>query len=139
MTKTNKRLLYILPAFLFILNEAIRSFIRPIYGQKKYGLINEILGWLPNLIAGLSILSLSIAAILLLEDIKEEKIAHKIKIILLIGMCLITLGGLILHEITQKNTGLYYDSHDILATFAGVALGSLLYYFVFLRESVTSV
>lgn len=135
MTKTKKRLFYILPAFIFILNEAIRTYIRPVYGQKKYGLLSEILGWLPNLLAGLGILSLGISLILLLQDIKDETIAKKTKLFLLIVISFASLTGLILHEITQKGTGLYYDLQDILASIAGVGLGCILYYFVLLREN----
>lgn len=134
MTKTKERLFYFLPPLIFISNELIRSHIRPIYGQKKYGIWSEILGWLPNFLAGFGILALGIGILLFSQNISDKKMLRKTRIVALIAISIIALSGLILHEITQKDTGLYYDTQDISATVGGVLLGVVLYYFMLLRK-----
>ena len=134
MAKTKERLFYFLPPLLFLTNEAVRTYIRPIYGQKKYGIWSEILGWLPNFLAGLGIMALGIGMVLFSQSISDKTVPKKTKTIILIALTAIALTGLILHEITQKGTGLYYDNQDIFATIAGVFLGVVLYYLVLLRN-----
>lgn len=136
MTKTATRIFYVIPTLIFIINEGIRTYIRPIYGQKKYGLISEILGWLPNFLAGLGLMTLGITIVLLTQHITNQGISLKAKVILLVIISAVALTGLILHEISQKDTGLYYDSQDIFATIAGVVLGGILYFLVLLKPGI---
>lgn len=123
-----KSFLYFLPAIIFLLNEGIRTFIRPKYGKKKYGLISEILGWFPNLLAGLGILMLATSMVTFFEEINDKKIDKRIKLYILILTAIVAIAGLTLHEVTQKDTGLHYDIDDIYATIAGVLLGIIFYY-----------
>lgn len=136
MTKTKERLFYFLPPLIFLTNEAVRTYIRPIYGQKKYGIWSEIFGWLPNFLAGLGIMTLGIGIVLFSQNISGKLLPQKTKIIILIALTATALTGLILHEVTQKGTGLYYDTQDIFATIAGVFLGVMLYYFMLLRNKL---
>ena len=41
---------------------------------------------------------------------------------------------ILLHEMTQKGTGLTFDVNDIYATVAGVLLGVYLFYFFLLKN-----
>lgn len=134
MTTTTVRIFQIIPALVFIGNELIRTYIRPIYGQKKYGIISEILGWLPNLLAGFGIITLAIAAIILAQSIEAKALPMKMKWLVLILSAFVALTGLVLHEVFQKNTGLYYDVQDIMASIAGVVIGVIAYYLVLLRK-----
>ena len=136
MTKTKERLFYFLPPLIFLTNEAVRTYIRPIYGQKKYGIWSEILGWLPNFLAGFGIMALGIGIVLFSQNISDKTVPKKTKTIILITLTATALTGLILHEVTQRGTGLYYDTQDIFATIAGVFLGVMLYYFMLLRNKL---
>jgi len=135
MTKTTSRIFQVVPALVFIGNELIRTYVRPIYGQKKYGILSEVLGWLPNLLAGFGIITLAIAVIILVQIIDTKALSTRMKWLVLILSAFIALAGLILHEVFQKNTGLYYDIQDIIASITGVALGMITYYFVLLRNN----
>lgn len=135
MTKTTSRIFQFLPAIIFIGNELIRTYLRPIYGQKKYGIISHVLGWLPNLLAGFGMMTLAISVIILVQMLDAKTLSTKMKWLVLTVCAVVSLAGLILHEIFQKNTGLHYDVQDILASIAGVAIGVVAYYFVLLRET----
>ncbi|RZL44798.1 MAG: hypothetical protein EOP00_18985 [Pedobacter sp.] len=135
MTKTTSRIFQFLPAIVFIGNELIRTYLRPIYGQKKYGIISHILGWLPNLLAGFGIITLVISVIILVQMLDAKALSIKLKWLILIVCAFVSLAGLILHEVFQKNTGLHYDVQDIIASIAGVVLGVVTYYFVLLRRT----
>ena len=119
----------------FLTNEAVRTYIRPIYGQKKYGIWSEILGWLPNLLAGFGIMAFAVGIVVFIEELNGKKIRQKAKIIGLFFTTLVAGTGLIIHEISQKSGGLYYDIDDIIATIVGIAFGIILYYFALLREN----
>lgn len=135
MQMNRKSLFYILPALIFISNELIRTYIRPEYGKKKYELISEILGWLPNLLAGFGIMAFAVGIVVFIEELNGKKFGQKTKIIGLFFTTLIAGTGLIIHEISQKSGGLYYDIDDIIATIVGIALGTILYYFALLRKN----
>jgi hypothetical protein len=135
MTKTTSRIFQFLPAIVFIGNELIRTYLRPIYGQKKYGIISHILGWLPNLLAGFGIITLVISVIILVQMLDAKALSIKLKWLILIVCAVVSLAGLILHEVFQKNTGLHYDVQDIIASIAGVALGVVAYCFVLLSKT----
>jgi hypothetical protein len=113
-----------LPAFIFISNELIRTYIRPIYGQTKYGMISAILGWLPNLFAGLGITLLGGLILILIGELKIET-SIKLRIFIIVIFFIISVIGLIIHEITQKGSVLYYDVNDIWASIAGALLGCI--------------
>ena len=129
-----KSLFYLLPAFIFISNELIRTYIRPEYGKKKYGLISEILGWLPNLLAGFGIMAFAVGIVVFIEELNSKKFEQKLKVIGLFFTTLVSGTGLIIHEISQKSGGLYYDFDDIIATIVGIFFGIILYYIALLRS-----
>lgn len=135
MQMNRKSLFYILPAFIFISNELIRTYIRPEYGKKKYGLLSEILGWLPNFLAGFGIIAFAVGIVVFIEELNGKKFGQKAKIIGLFFTTLVAGTGLIIHEISQKSGGLYYDIDDIFATIVGIAFGIILYYFALLRKN----
>lgn len=133
--KQKKRLVLFLPALILILNELIRTFLRPIYGQRKYGLLSEILGWLPNFLAPLGFMSFAIVIVTLMEGSSDKPVSKKSKLLLLFAFTFIGLAGFLLHEMTQKGTGLIFDINDIYATVAGILLGVYLFYFILLKKN----
>lgn len=119
----------------------IRTFIRPVYGKSEYGIISTILGWLPNFLAAFGIISLGVLLLMILmyaEDAKKKHIPKKHQLIVLTITFAIALIGLLVHEVTQKGTGLYYDINDIYVTIAGCLAGFIFYYYVLLRSKDNS-
>ncbi|MBO0593995.1 hypothetical protein I2486_21555 [Cellulophaga sp. E16_2] len=129
MTKKEATYFSSIPAIIFVGLELIRTFIRPIYNRNEHPIINNILGWLPNLLAGFGILSGSAAVLIIAESLLSLTISKKQKLLVLLATNIIAIAGLIGHEVLQKGTGLYYDIEDIYATLGGVLLGNILYYF----------
>jgi len=123
-----------LPALIFILNELIRTYLRPVYGQRRYGLVSETLGWLPNFLAPLGFMSLAIVIVMLTEGSSDQLMSRKSRLLLLSAFVIIGLTGFLLHEMSQKGTGLTFDIGDIYATIAGVFLGAWLFYLVLLKN-----
>ena len=128
MTQQKSRLILFLPALILILNELIRTFLRPIYGQRQYGLLSDILGWLPNFLAPLGFMSIAIVIVILVQSSSGKPIPKKYKILLLFVFTIVGLTGFLLHEMTQKGTGLIFDIADIYATVAGIFLGAYLFF-----------
>lgn len=125
--KKNQKVLFtLLPAIIFISDELIATYVRPILGLKKYGLISNILGWLPNFNAGLGMTLLG--GVILSEVVSKAKIEIrlKVKINIFLIVLIITILLLIWHEINQIGTGLHYDIADIYASIAGAILGTLI-------------
>ena len=135
MTKRNKNILFLLPIFTIFGNEWIRTFIRPKYGKKEFSLISEILGWLPNFLAAFGFLTMGVSLIIILQDASQKQLTKRQGNLVLIVLVLMGLIGFIGHEVTQKGTGLIYDINDIYATFAGIALGSFLFYWAILKQT----
>ena len=133
MTKSQKRYYSLLPTGILICSELIRTYIRPIYGLKKFGMISEILGWLPNFLAPLGFITIGIPIVILIEDISSKQITKRQSILLLIALTVVGLLGFIGHEVTQKGTGLFYDVNDIYATCIGIFFGALLFYWAIIR------
>ncbi|ETZ22203.1 hypothetical protein [Pedobacter sp. V48] len=134
MTRQKSRLILFLPALILIMNELIRTFLRPIYGRREYGLLNEILGWLPNFLAPLAFMSMAIVIIILVEGSSGKLVSKKSKLLLIFAFAIIGLTGFLVHEITQKGTGLTFDVNDIYATIAGVFVGAYLFYLILLKN-----
>lgn len=134
MTRQKSRLILFLPALILIMNELVRTFLRPIYGRREYGLLSETLGWLPNFFAPLAFMSIAIVIIILVEGSSGELVSKKSKLLLLFAFAIIGLTGFLVHEITQKGTGLTFDVNDIYATIAGVFVGVYLFYLILLKK-----
>lgn len=137
MTKKRSNILTLLPACIFISNELIRTYIRPVYGQKKYGMLGTLLGWLPNYLAALGIVSIAIAVVQLVQPERKKPFSNREHTLIMTGTSFVGLAGLIGHEMTQKGTGLFYDANDIYATLAGIATGNLLYYLLLMKRQGT--
>lgn len=133
MTKSTKRYFSLLPLIILIGNEIIRTYIRPIYGKKKFGMISEILGWFPNFLATFAFMTMGISLVILIEDISSKNFNKRQSILLLSIIIVVGLVGFMGHEVTQKGTGLFYDLNDIYATCIGILIGSLLFYWVIIR------
>lgn len=134
MTPQKSKLIFLLPVLILTLNELIRTFLRPIYGQKKYGFLSEVLGWLPNFLASLSFMSIAIVTIIIMQGSSDKPISRKHKILFLFASSALGLTGFLLHEMSQKGTGLTFDVGDIYATIAGIFLGAALFYFMLLNK-----
>jgi len=134
MNKRNKNIFFLLPIILIFGNELIRTFIRPKYGKKEFGLISEILGWLPNFLAAFGFLTMGISLIIIAQDVSQKQLTKKQGYLMLIVLVIIGLIGFLGHELTQKGTGLVYDVNDIYATIVGIALGSFLFYWAILKQ-----
>jgi hypothetical protein len=135
MTNIKFKFLSYTTAFLMCLIEIIRTFIRPIYGKKEFGNISYILGWLPNYLAGLTLVLLG--AMLMKEVIKNQSVTKikKTKNSYMFMVAVLSLAGLILWEFEQKNRSLYYDKDDIYASIFGVICGYLLYRYLDHRKT----
>lgn len=132
MKNSKKIALYLLPTLVFVANELIRTFIRPLGSVQNNETLSTIFGWLPNFLAGFGMMTFSIF-LLTFEELKIA-LTPKIKIFTLIALAVIALAGLIWHEVTQKGTGLHYDVNDIWATIAGVALGFAFCYAILVKR-----
>ncbi|HMR85045.1 MAG TPA: hypothetical protein PKE30_17990 [Niabella sp.] len=139
--KKKTTVLSIFTPLIFILIEVIRTFIRPVYGKSEYGTISTILGWLPNFLAAFGIISLGILILMVLmyaEDTNKKHFSKKQQLIVLIITSAIALIGLLAHEVTQKGTGLYYDTNDVYATIAGCLAGFIFYYYTIIKSKDNS-
>lgn len=134
MTATQRRGLLWLPAAIFILNDLIRTYVRPVYGRRQYGPLSWVLGWLPNLLAPIGFVGIGMLVVLLLQSQQQgQLVARRWRWWLLLALVVASLVGFIQHEFAQRGSGLYYDVDDIWATVAGTALGALLYWWALLR------
>ena len=124
--KISKKLFTFLPAIIFISDELIATYIRPVFGLRKFGLISNILGWLPNFNAGLGMTLLGGIIISEVVNKVKVKIEVKLKIALILFVLIMTIFLLVRHEINQIGTGLCYDIADIYATIIGSILGTLI-------------
>ncbi|MBD3581267.1 hypothetical protein [Flavobacterium selenitireducens] len=138
MNNATTRFFLALPAIVFIGSEAIRTFVRPVYGKSQYGWASDILGWLPNFLAAFGCMTFGLAFVLLMRAATTIEIRPGRKLLLLGAVAAVTLAGLILHEIFQTGTGLHYDPNDIMATVAGVICGAALYMLVLRRPDSRS-
>ena len=136
MNKLKLALIIFLPTLIILTNELVRTFIRPIYGQMKFGWLSDFLGWLPNFLGSLSFMVIPILAVVMVINHSKELLSKRALIALLIGWSILGLAGFIIHEINQDGTRLFYDINDIYATFAGIFLGDILYYTFLLRGSL---
>jgi hypothetical protein len=134
MTRLKSNLIVLLPTAIFIINELTRTFIRPTYGQRKYGLLSDILGWLPNFLGSLGFMTIAIVLVPMWQGLFNKPISKQQKVLLLLAFTIIGLLGFLLHEITQKGTGLFYDVADIYATLAGIFSGGLIYIILFFKK-----
>jgi len=134
MAQQKGKLVFFLPISILILNELIRTFLRPIYGQRRYGLLSEILGWLPNFLGSISLMSIAIVIVIIIQGSSDKPLSRKYKVLILFAATLIGLTGFILHEMSQKGTGLIFDISDIYATVAGIFFGAPLFYFMLLNK-----
>lgn len=134
MAQQKGKLVFFLPISILILNELIRTFLRPIYGQRRYGLLSEILGWLPNFLGSISLMSIAIVIVIIIQGSSDKPLSRKYKVLILFAATLIGLTGFILHEMSQKGTGLIFDISDIYATVAGIFFGASLFYFMLLNK-----
>lgn len=134
MKQQKGRLFFFLPISILILNELIRTFLRPVYGQRRYGLLSETLGWLPNFLGSISLMSIAIVIVMFIQGSSEKPFSRKYKVLFLFAATVIGLTGFILHEMSQKGTGLTFDMSDIYATVAGILLGACLFYFMLLNK-----
>ena len=132
MNQTQRRILLFVPATALLLNELIRSVVRPVYGRSRYGLLSTVLGWLPNLLAPFAWVAMGLVLVLLLQS-SRQPLARKWRWWLLLLVVASGLLGFIQHEFAQCGSGLYFDYNDIWATVAGTALGALLYWAALLR------
>jgi hypothetical protein len=137
MTQQKSRLILFLPALILILNELIRTFLRPIYGQTKYGLLSDILGWLPNFLAPFGFMSIAIVIVIIMQDASGKPVSKKFIILLSFVFIIIGLTGFLLHEIAQRGTGLTFDMADIYATLAGIFFGACLFLLLLIRPTTT--
>lgn len=133
MAQQKGKLVFFLPISILILNELIRTFLRPIYGQRRYGLLSEILGWLPNFLGSISLMSIAIVIVIIIQGSSDKPLSRKYKVLILFAATVIGLTGFILHEMSQKRTGLIFDISDIYATVAGIFFGASLFYFMLLK------
>ena len=124
------RWLSLLPAAVFISNELIRTYVRPVYGRRQYGLLSTVLGWLPNFLAAFGFMALGLAVMRLVLHQYPATVRYRGWV--LAGLVVVCLAGFGQHEFAQQGTGLYYDLNDLYATAAGTALGAALYFGVLL-------
>ena len=127
MNKNKLLIFYFSPVLIFFANEVFMSYIRPIYGLRKYGLLSTILGWLPNYFAAFGFILLGLILFKFIIDINKNKnyYSYIYKYMSLISF--ISLTGLIWWEFEQKNGKLIYDINDIYATIGGVLCGYLIF------------
>jgi hypothetical protein len=136
MAHQKGKLIFFLPISILMLNELIRTFLRPIYGQRRYGLLSEILGWLPNFLGSISFMSIAIVIVTIIQGSSDQPLSRKYRVLFLFAAIVIGLTGFILHETSQRRTGLTFDISDIYATVAGIFLGASLFYFMLINKKV---
>ena len=115
--------------------ELTRTFIRPAYG-KGYGLIPDLLGVLPNFLAGFGIpfLALGVYYFCMLE-MEHTAPEHSPAAVYTYKQLALTLRivaalnttGLLLWEVFQIDSKLVYDIKDMAATVAGSVVCLLLF------------
>jgi hypothetical protein len=135
MLKTNNKpesqiksgFFYFVPVLIFIINDIIRDYIRPIYGERKFGIWSIILGWMPNYLAGLGMVMIGIILFRLILDFNEGNNYYRYKYQYISLISVITIIGLTWWEYEQKNGRLIFDLNDIYATICGVLTGYIIF------------
>jgi len=79
-------------------------------------------------------MSIAIVIVMIIQGSSDKPLSRKYKVLILFAATLIGLTGFILHEMSQKGTGLTFDISDIYATVAGIFLGASLFYFMLLNK-----
>jgi hypothetical protein len=134
MNKKQQFLFYFSPAIIFFANDFVRSYLRPIYGFRKYGLFSNILGWLPNYFAGLGFVLLGLISFRFIIEITKHKNYYKYYYNYMNLITVLSAVGLIWWEFEQKNGKLIYDKNDINATIVGVLSGYLIFLILMFRN-----
>lgn len=135
MIYSNLRYLQISPAITLLTTELIRVFIRPIYGQAKFGIVSTILGWLPNFLGSLGYMLLCNLTIAMLVNTSGKNLSKKNLITLLLGFTVFGLIGFTVHELNQDGKRLFYDINDVYASIAGILVGTIFYSLTLLKSS----
>lgn len=130
MSRTRYRLFTLLPAFLLLLNDALRTYVRPRYRTPDSCWVGTTLGWLPNFLAPLAFLGMGAVALRFFQDLKGQALRRRHRRTYVLLVAAVALVGFLQHEFAQKSNGLVYDDNDVFATFAGVLIGVLLFRFV---------
>lgn len=138
MSKLQQRFFTFLPAFILLVNQIIIMFIRPTFGQVKYGFVSDVLGWLPNYLAPLGFVTLGMLLIILLIELKIEAKFSRFYNIYMIFISVIALIGFIWWEYIQKRNSLVFDIADIYATICGVLTGYLIFLLLYVNRKLTT-
>lgn len=136
MTTNQKSIFFFIPISIFVLNEVIREYLRPVYGQQKYGWISSVLGWLPNFLAAWGVIALGASVLLMIYEFSTVRFSRRAIMLYVASVNFVALTGLIIHEVAQKGTGLHYDIQDIYATIIGVITGNLFFWISLRRVEI---
>lgn len=128
MKKIQETIFSFSPLILFATSNLIITKIRPVYGLKKFGIISDILGWLPNFVSSFGFMLLGIVIFKISFQIRKKNWSKKNGIIFSTIWTIICLLGFTINEFSQKGTKLYFDVNDIFATIASTFLGSIIAY-----------
>ena len=133
MKKIKLILFYFSPVIIFFANDIVRSYLRPIYGLRKYGCISTVLGWLPNYFAGFGFVLLGLILFKFIIDLFKDKNYYSYIYKYMTLITILSAVGLILWEFAQKNGKLIYDINDIYATIGGLLTGYLIFLILMLK------
>jgi hypothetical protein len=123
LNKIQQFIFYFSPAIIFFANDIVRNYLRPIYGLRKFGLLSNILGWLPNYFAGFGFVLLGLISFKFFIEITKHKNYYNYFYKYMNLITVLSAVGLIWWEFEQKKGKLIYDKNDIYATIGGVLSG----------------
>ncbi len=134
MNKPQKYIISFLPAAIFLFNQILIMFIRPIIPANRFELLSEIFGWLPNYLASVGFVLMSMLLLIIIKELKLDKKYARYYNIYMIFISVIALFGFIWWENQQKNNSMIYDLKDIYATVCGVITGYSIFLILYFKH-----
>ena len=114
------------PLIVFSLLDVVRGVLRPRFGAAEHGLISDILGWLPNYLAGLGFVLIVLATLSLVDVLGGAPVLTRYRGWLIGSAAVAAAAGLTAWELAQLEGNLVFDVADIWASIGGAATGWLI-------------
>lgn len=114
------------PLLVFSMLDVVRGVLRPRFGTAEHGLTSDILGWLPNYLAGLGFVLLVNATLSLVDALGGLPVLTRYRGWLIGLAAVASAAGLCAWELAQIGGNLVFDVADIWASIGGATTGWLI-------------
>lgn len=124
--RTGSWMAILAPLVVFSALDVVRGVLRPRFGAAEHGLVSDLLGWLPNYLAGLGFVSIVLATLSLVDALGGAPVLTRYRGWLIGSATVAAAAGLTAWEFAQLEGNLIFDVADIWASIGGAATGWLI-------------